>query len=145
MTRHHKAGKADKKSRNKKATRPETVHHGPSTAAADGACVADGGHQGGKHEGSQHQGGKHQGSQHQGTKHQAGDHQGSKHLGSGHPGGERHTPHPSDQPRDAPSDRHEDRDALAAGDADQWLRRPPRRREAPIGPPLGDHVEATAD
>ncbi len=51
----------------------------------------------------------------------------------------------SAQPRDAPSDLHEDRDALAVGDADQPLRRPPRRRAAPIGPPLGDHVEATAD
>jgi hypothetical protein len=87
MTRHRKAAKADKKSRNKKATsrnktaaRPETVRPGTS-----------------------------------------------------------------DQPRDAPSDLHEDGEAPATGDADQLLRRPPRRRAAPIGPPLGDHVEATSD
>jgi hypothetical protein len=51
----------------------------------------------------------------------------------------------SDQPRDAPLDLREDRDAPAVRDADQLLRRPPRRRAAPIGPPLGDHVEAIAD
>jgi hypothetical protein len=110
MTPHRKAAKADKKSRNNKATRPETVRHGPSMAGADRGCVASGEHQDGTHE-----------------------------------GGEQHTPHTSDQPRDAPSDLHEDRDAAAGGDADQLLRRPPRRRAAPFGPPLGDHVEATAD
>jgi hypothetical protein len=59
--------------------------------------------------------------------------------------GERHRPPAPRHPADAPSERHENHDALAVSDADQLLRRTPRTRATPIGPPLGDHIEATAD
>jgi hypothetical protein len=37
-----------------------------------------------------------------------------------------------------------DVDVDADVDAELLLRRPPKRRAAPIGPPLGEHIEATA-
>jgi hypothetical protein len=142
MTRHHKATKADKKSRSKKPTEPNPVHHGRSTSEAD--CAGVPGVAGDKHEHNKHQTGKDHANKPQHGKHQhaepTSDHRGGKHQTN-----EQRRPLVSDQPQDVPSDLDMDHDALAAGDADQLLRRPPRRRAAPIGPPLGDHVEATAD
>jgi len=87
MTRRRKSTKADKKSRQKKATRSDTVHNSQSTGDVGGSSIA-----------------------------------GRTHLDAAAAAG-----------------------ADAAADAELLLRRPPKRRAAPVGPPLGEHIEATAD
>ena len=91
MTRRRKSTKADKKSRQKKATRSDTVHNSQSTGDVGGSSVA-----------------------------------GRTHL-------------------DAAAAAGADAAADADADAELLLRRPPKRRAAPVGPPLGEHIEATAD
>jgi hypothetical protein len=90
MTRRRKSTKADKKSRQKKATRSDTVHNSQSTGDVGGSSIA-----------------------------------GRTHLDAAAAAG-----------ADAAAD---------AADAELLLRRAPKRRGAPVGPPLGEHIEATAD